>query len=352
MILVLDRGPGRRKIMIRIDGSFGEGGGQILRTSLSLSLATGKAFRIENIRAGRERPGLLRQHLTAVLAAAEVGNAEVRGATLGSTEVAFSPGPIRAGEYRFSVGTAGSGTLVFQTVLPALMLASEPSRVVIEGGTHNTAAPPFDFLARAFLPLLERMGPKVLLKFERYGFYPAGGGRFCAEIHPANTLKPLHIGERGEITSRRSTGVVANLPRHIAQREVETVGKMLNWGPECFSVEESRDSAGPGNIVMIEIGSREVTEIFSAFGQVGLSAEKVASIAARDAREYLVSRAAAGEHLTDQLLLPLALAGAGSFTAERINMHARTNMNVISEFLPVRFEIRGEEGFTSVNVAC
>ena len=196
------------------------------------------------------------------------------------------------------------------------------------------------------------MGPKVLLKFERYGFYPAGGGRFCAGIHPANTLKPLHIGERGEITSRRSTGVVANLPRHIAQREVETVGKMLNWGPECFSVEESRDSAGPGNIVMIEIGSREVTEIFSAFGQVGLSAEKVASIAARDAREYLVSRAAAGEHLTDQLLLPLALAGAGSFTAERINMHARTNMNVISEFLPVRFEIRGEEGFTSVNVAC
>ena len=336
--------------MIRIDGSFGEGGGQILRTSLSLSLATGKAFRIEKVRAGRERPGLLRQHLTAVLAAAEVGGAEVQGATLGSTELAFSPGPIRAGEYRFSVGTAGSGTLVFQTVLPALMLASEPSRVVIEGGTHNTAAPPFDFLARTFLPLLERMGPKVLLQFERYGFYPAGGGRFCAEIHPVKALKGLQIGERGEITLRRAIGVVAKLPRHIAQRELETVGKMLNWGPECFSVEESRNSAGPGNIVMIEIGSSEITEIFSAFGQVGLSAEKVASIAARDAREYLVSRAAAGEHLTDQLLLPLALAGAGFFTAEKINMHARTNMAVISEFLAVRFETREEHGFTSVNL--
>ncbi len=237
------------------------------------SLATGKAFRIEKVRAGRERPGLLRQHLTAVLAAAEVGGAEVQGATLGSTELTFSPGPIRAGEYRFSVGTAGSGTLVFQTILPALMLAAEPSRIVIEGGTHNNAAPPFDFLARTFVPLLERMGPKVQLQFERYGFYPAGGGRFCAEIQPAKALKGLHIGERGEIILRRSIGVVANLPRHIAQREVETVGKMLHWGPESFSVEESRNSAGPGNIVMIEIGSADVTEIFSAFGQVGLSAE-------------------------------------------------------------------------------
>ena len=336
--------------MIRIDGSFGEGGGQILRTSLSLSLATGKPFRIEQIRAGRERPGLLRQHLTAVLAVAEVGGAEVDGATLGSTQLTFSPGNVRPGEYKFSVGTAGSGTLVFQTVLPALMLASEPSRLVIEGGTHNTAAPPFDFLQRTFLPLLERMGPNVQLQFERYGFYPAGGGRFCAEIHPAKALNGIQIGERGEITSRRATAVVANLPRHIAQREVETVGKMLNWGPEQFSVQESRNSAGPGNIVMIEIGSSEVTEIFSAFGQIALAAEKVASIAAREAREYLVSRAAVGEHLTDQILLPLALAGKGSFTAQKINLHARTNMAVISEFLPVRFDLCEGEGLVRVDV--
>ena len=337
--------------MIRIDGSFGEGGGQILRTSLGLSLATGKPFRIENIRAGRERPGLLRQHLTAVLAAAEVSGADVQGATLGSAELIFSPSKVRPGEYKFSVGTAGSGTLVFQTVLPALMLTSEPSRLVIEGGTHNTAAPPFDFLARTFLPLVERMGPKVQLQFERYGFYPAGGGRFCAEVHPVKTLNGIQIAERGEITSRRATAIVANLPRHIAQREVETAGKMLNWGPEAFSVQESRNSAGPGNIVMIEIGSSEVTEIFSAFGQVALAAEKVASIAAREARDYLVSRAAAGEHLADQLLLPLALAGNGSFTAQKINMHARTNMAVISEFLPARFELREEEGLTRVDVA-
>jgi RNA 3'-terminal phosphate cyclase (ATP) len=336
--------------MIRIDGSFGEGGGQILRTSLSLSAVTGKPFRIEKIRAGRERPGLLRQHLTALLAAAEVCGADVQGASLGSTELTFSPGKVRPGEYKFSVGTAGSGTLVFQTLLPALMLTSQPSRLVIEGGTHNTAAPPFDFLARSFLPLLERMGPKVQLQFERYGFYPAGGGRFCAEIHPVKALEGIQIGQRGEITLRRATAVVANLPRHIAQRELETVGKMLNWGPEAFSILESRDSAGPGNIVMIEIGSSEVTEIFSAFGQIALAAEKVASIAAREAREYLVSRAAVGEHLTDQILLPLALAGNGSFTAQKINMHARTNMAVISEFLPVRFDLREEEGLTSVDL--
>jgi RNA 3'-terminal phosphate cyclase (ATP) len=171
-------------------------------------------------------------------------------------------------------------------VLPALMLASEPSRLVIEGETHNTAAPPFDFLARTFLPLLQRMRPKVQIQFERYGFYPAGGGRYCAEIHPVKTLNGVQIAERGDITLRRATAVVANLPRHVAQREVETVGKMLNWGPGALSIQESRNSAGPGNIVMIEIGPAEVTEILSAFGQVALAAEKVAFYCGPLARCY------------------------------------------------------------------
>jgi len=170
--------------MIWIDGSFGEGGGQILRTALSLSLATGIPFRIENIRAGRKNTGLLRQHLTAVRAAAEIGSAEVEGATLGSSALTFSPGAVRAGEYRFAVGTAGSGTLVFQTILPALLRAPAPSRVIIEGGTHNEFAPPFDFLATTLLPLIRRMGARVSLTLERYGFYPAGGGRFVAVIEP------------------------------------------------------------------------------------------------------------------------------------------------------------------------
>ncbi len=335
---------------IRIDGARGEGGGQILRTSLSLSLVTGKPFRIDNIRAGRERPGLLRQHLTAVLAAAEVGGAKVEGATLGSTALSFTPGDVKPGNYRFAVGTAGSGTLVFQTILPALVLASAPSKVTIEGGTHNHAAPPYDFLARAFLPLLGRMGPKLQMQFDRYGFYPAGGGRFSAEIQPVLRLQPIEIGARGEISSRRVVAIAANLPRHIANREAETAAGLLNWTPDTHVVEVTRESAGPGNVVMVEIGSPEVTEIFTAFGRIGVSAENVAQSAAREAREYLASRAAAGEHLTDQLLLPMALSGGGSFTAVKLNLHARTNMDVIAKFLAVRFDAVEEDSLTRINV--
>ena len=214
--------------MICIDGSFGEGGGQILRTALSLSLSTGTPFRIQNIRAGRERPGLLRQHLTAVLAASEIGEAQVEGAVLGSTEVTFTPATVRSGEFHFAVGTAGSGTLVFQTILPALMRAAAPTRVVIEGGTHNFAAPPFDFLDRTFLPLIARMGPRVSVKLERYGFYPAGGGRFVAEIEPCRSLTPIYLGVRGEIRSKRVRAIVANLSRRIAEREIENVASMLS----------------------------------------------------------------------------------------------------------------------------
>ena len=335
-------------MLIKIDGMYGEGGGQILRTSLSLSLVTGKPFQIENIRAGREKAGLLRQHLTAVLAAAEVSGAEVEGATLGSSCVTFTPGAVRSGEYRFAVGTAGSGTLVFQTVLPALMLARGSSKIAMEGGTHNTGAPPFEFLSRSFMPLIESMGPKVCLHFERYGFYPAGGGRFTAEIEPVTTLTPIHTGGRGEITSRRVIAIVANLPRHIAQREIETAASMLNWGTDTHTIESTRESSGPGNATMIEIGTADATAIFTAFGHLGISAEKVAGSAAREAREYLISKALACEHLTDQLLLPMALAGAGSFTAVKVNLHARTNMDVIAKFLPVRFETTMADGLTHI----
>jgi RNA 3'-terminal phosphate cyclase (ATP) len=325
-------------VLIQIDGSFGEGGGQILRTALSLSLVTGRPIQIDNIRAGRQKPGLLRQHLTAVLAAAEIGQAQVEGAALGSTSIHFVPGPVKAGEYRFAVGSAGSGTLVFQTILPALMLAAGPSKLVIEGGTHNDAAPPFPFLERAFLPLVERMGPRVQVRLERPGFYPAGGGLFTAEIHPAVRLKPLHLGERAEVAGRRVVAIVANLPREIAEREVKTAARLLEWGPETQVIESTRESAGPGNVVMVEVESRGVTEIFTAFGKTGVSAERVANVAVQEAQEYLGSRAAAGEHLADQLLLPMALAGAGSFTAVKLNRHAQTNMEVIRRFLPVRFE--------------
>jgi RNA 3'-terminal phosphate cyclase (ATP) len=337
--------------MIRIDGSSGEGGGQILRSSLGLSLATGKAFRIENIRAKRERPGLLRQHLTAVLAASEIGGAEVEGANLGSKTLTFTPGTVRSGKHCFVIGTAGSSTLVFQTILPALMSTSGPSHITIEGGTHNLRAPPFDFLEKCFLPVINRLGPKVIVNLERYGFYPAGGGCFTATIQPCERLSPIDLAERGEITRRSVLAIVANLSRAIAQREIDTVGHLLNWEKECMQIVETKNSVGPGNIVLIEVGtSAGVTELFCGFGRLGASAESVATEAAKEARAYITSEAAVAEHLADQLLLPFALAGGGVFTASKLNRHARTNMDVVSSFLPVRFATCQEVGRTRVEV--
>ena len=155
-----------------------------MRTALALSMVTGRSFRIENIRAGRKKPGLMRQHLTSVNAAAEVCRAEVKGNELGSTELEFFPGTVRPGNYHFSVGTAGSTTLVLQTVLPPLMIAQAPSTLTLEGGTHNPFAPPYDFLERVFAPVIERMGPKIDLNIEGYGFYPAGGGKIKIQINP------------------------------------------------------------------------------------------------------------------------------------------------------------------------
>lgn len=338
------------QILVRVDGSLGEGGGQILRTSLSLSLVTGKPFRIDNIRANRQKPGLLRQHLTAVQAAAGIGGGEVEGDSLGSRALTFVPGKVRAGEFHFAVGTAGSGTLVLQTILPALMTASGPSRIVIEGGTHNPAAPPFDFLQKCFLPLMEQMGPSIRVELTRYGFYPAGGGRFIVEITPCTTLRPLVMSERGQITAQRAVALVANLPYHIARRELDAVGQILGWGTECLVCDDTKNSLSPGNLVMIELKSAALTQIFTAFGQRGVSAEDVAADAASQAQEYLASNAAVDEHLADQLLLPLALAGAGSFTTTSLNLHAQTNMQVIRQFLPVRFDVQDEKGFSRVSV--
>lgn len=322
----------------------------MLRSALSLSLATGKAFRMEDIRARREKSGLLRQHLTAVLAASEVGNAQVEGATLGSKTLTFIPGHVRPGTYHFAVGTAGSGTLVLQTILPALMTACGPSEVTIEGGTHNMQAPPLDFLQKVFLPIINRLGPKVEIRLEKYGFYPAGGGRFTATIEPCERLSPIPLLERGVIERRSALAIVANLARSIAQREIDTVAKRLNWDTEYTQIVETGNSVGPGNIVLIELTSSNVTEVFCGFGRIGASAESVASEAADAARSYLVSGAAAGEHLTDQLLLPFAMAGGGSFSAVTFNMHARTNMEIISKFLPVRFEVVEQEKRVCVSI--
>jgi RNA 3'-terminal phosphate cyclase (ATP) len=323
--------------MITIDGSLGEGGGQILRTSLALSLVTGQAFRILNIRAGRPKSGLLRQHLTAVEAAAKVGDAAVDGAALGSKELVFRPGKVRPGDYRFAVGTAGSATLVLQTVLPALIIGNEPSRLTLEGGTHNPHAPPFNFLDRAFLPLLNRMGPQISAKLERAGFFPAGGGRFTVEITPVKKLTALNLQTRGDSKGRSARAIISNLSPGVANREIKVVSEKLGWPAESLQVEKV-ESNGPGNALVLELVFENITEVFTGFGERGVLAETVAEKVVQQARDYLASGVPVGEHLADQLLIPMALAESGSFLTGKLSRHTRTNIDVITKFLPVHFQ--------------
>jgi RNA 3'-terminal phosphate cyclase (ATP) len=255
---------------------------------------------------------------------------------------------VRAGECRFSVGSAGSATLVFQTVLPALMLAGAPSVVTLEGGTHNPAAPPFEFLAEAFLPLLARIGPRVSVALERPGFYPAGGGRFTAIIEPAGALARLGLGERGEVIEREVRVVIASLNRRIAERELGRLRERLAWPPACFQAVELPAAQGPGNVVLCRVRCREVTEVFSGFGQRGVRAERVADDVATQALGWLSSGVPVGPQLCDQLLLPLALARGGSFRTGPLSQHARTQIEILGRFLsvPVRTHQDREGSFT------
>jgi RNA 3'-terminal phosphate cyclase (ATP) len=330
--------------VIVIDGSEGEGGGQVLRTALSLALVTGRPFRIDNIRANRSRPGLMRQHVTAVEAACAIGGAECPELRVGASQLSFAPGAVQPGEHHFAVGTAGSTTLVLQTVLPPLMLADAPSRLVLEGGTHNIHAPPFDFLDRVYLPLVNLMGPKISARLVRPGFYPAGGGRIEVEIEPAPRLDRLDLVERGACRRVAARALIAGLPGEIAMRELDAADKVLGWGAESLRVVQLPEEVGPGNILILEAEFDGLTEIVSGFGRLGVPAEEVARKAARRMAGYLTSPAFAGPYLADQLLLPMALAGGGSFTTVKPSLHARTAAQVIATFLDVRFAFEETEG--------
>lgn len=325
--------------MIIIDGSEGEGGGQVVRNACALSLATGTPFRITNARGRRSKPGLMRQHVTAIEAACAVGSATCEGLSVGAGEILFTPGRIVPGEYRFAVGTAGSTGLVLQTILLPLLLADAPSRLVLEGGTHNMLAPPFEFIARCYLPILNRMGPRITARLVRHGFYPRGGGRIEVEIEPA-PLQAIDCGERGPLIGLSGQAMFAALPCDIAERELKTAQTLLGWPEACFSQRRLPDDEGPGNILQLVAEFEHVTEIFSGFGKLGVAAEHVAKSAASRMAGYLQSTAFAGPFLADQLLLPFALAGGGSFTTVKPTQHSLTAADIIQRFLgrQCRFE--------------
>ena len=325
--------------MIEIDGSMGEGGGQILRTSLALSMCTGQPFRITGLRAKRPRPGLMRQHLTAVQAAQHICKAAVTGMEISSQELTFTPGKVQPGDYSFAIGTAGSATLVLQTVLPPLLIAGKPSRIHLEGGTHNPLSPPFHFVQATFLPVLEKMGARCEAQIDQWGFYPAGGGKMDVSIVPViGSLMPVEICERGRFVRAEAFAGVSQIPWDIAQDECRLMEKEAGFPIEHLRP-ESVPSRGPGNIAWIDMQFENSRVMFAGFGELGVSRRRVALNVSRPAKQFYKAKAAAiDEHLADQLLIPMALAGGGRFTTLKPTLHTETNIQIIRRFLPVTIE--------------
>jgi RNA 3'-terminal phosphate cyclase (ATP) len=325
--------------MLTIDGSIGEGGGQVLRTALGLSAVTGKPFTMFNIRANRSKPGLKTQHVGSVQAVAAVCGGKVTGAKTGSREIVFAPGDIQSGEYNFSLATAGSTSLVLQAVLPPLLVAKGPSIVTIEGGTHNPMAPPFEFLSKSFFPLLNQLGPRVDADIRRYGFYPRGGGQIVVRVEPAADWSRIELLDRGEIIGRRAEAIVVGLPRHIAERELAIAARTLDLPEDSLHVTTTVAGHGPGNVIFIEIRCQHVTDVFAGFGRRGVAAEVVSTEACGEALAHVESGVPVGPHLADQLMLPMALAGGGSYITSEPTLHSRTNAQVIEMFLDTRVAI-------------
>ncbi|MFC1758489.1 RNA 3'-terminal phosphate cyclase [Planctomycetota bacterium] len=331
--------------MIEIDGSFGEGGGQILRSSVALSAITQTPIVVTNIRANRRKPGLMRQHFAAISAAKEVCAAKVEGLELHSTALTFDPGKIRSGNFHFSIGTAGSTSLVLQTVMLPLLLAEGTSCVRLEGGTHNPMTPPFNFISKCFVPQVARMGADVDLSLERYGFVPAGGGIVTARINPIERWRPLELTERGEAESRAVRAVSSGIPKSIVRRELKQIQAKTDWPWTEFSAEPDVVSGGPGNVVSIELQHANVGAVFTGFGRVGRRAEVVATDALKEARVYMESDTPVCEHLADQLLLPMAIAADRGKTTSRfvthvVSSHTETHMDLIKRFMPVSINVK------------
>lgn len=315
---------------IQIDGSQGEGGGQILRTALALSMITGTPFELINIRAGRKKPGLMRQHLVCVQASQRISNATVESAELHSTKLYFAPQQVQAGHYDFQIGSAGSTVLVLQTLLPALMLQDQPSQISIHGGTHNPMAPTADFIQYSFLPSLQKIGIEVDFHCERAGFFPIGAGQITATIRPWQHPTRLNLNDAGQLIAVKAYASCLNIPVHIAERELEVLNNILDLKQKQL-VQFKGISQGNTTFVVTEFEHHQQT--FTALGEMKKSAENVAKDLAKEVKQYLASHATTDEYLTDQLLLPLTLGKGGEFTAQSISEHTRTQADMIQRFL-------------------
>ncbi|MBD2301585.1 RNA 3'-terminal phosphate cyclase [Nostoc sp. FACHB-190] len=327
--------------MIDIDGSYGEGGGQVLRTCLSLAAITGEPIRIANIRAGRKKPGLAPQHLTAVRAAAKICQAQLQGDALGSMMLEFMPSrPVQAGNYTFDVsevlegGSAGAITLVLQTILLPLALAKGNSQVTLRGGTHVIFSPTMTYIEQVYLPMLQRMGVKASVKLGAWGWYPQGGGEVTLQVSGGSQLSGINLLKRGHLRQVRGLAVVTELPAHIPQRMANRAEKILRIAGFKVSMQALRErgvAAGAGIFLTAEY-ENSLTG-FGGFGRWRMSSERVAEIACEQLLKFHQTGAPVDEHLGDQLILPATLATeASQYHVANISTHLTTNATVIEQF--------------------
>lgn len=318
------------KEAMTIDGSIGEGGGQIFRTSLTLSMCLGLPVHIINIRAKRSKPGLLRQHLACLNAAKEICDAKVQGGDLGSQDIVFVPGKVKPGCYHFVVGSAGSSTLIFQTIVMPLLLTGSKSEITLEGGTHNPMAPTFHFIEQSFLPVLTMMGCSAEAALESYGFYPAGGGKWRVQINPALTLKPLVLVHRARVLGIHVRAVSSRVPAHVTERELRQIAKRCRWSADQLK-QEFVESVGPGNVVTLTASMVGHCVLFEGFGVKNIPAEKVADKVVDAYRAFDQANVPVCEHLADQLIVPMVLGKGGKFRTTKPSLHLLTNIEVVKK---------------------
>ncbi len=340
--------------LLEIDGAHGEGGGQLARLAVALAAITGRSLRLYNIRAGRARPGLGAQHLTALRAVAELCQGRLEGAALGAGEVILRPGGLQGGGYRFEVGTAGSVALVLQAVLPVALHADGPCRLRIRGGTDVKLAPTLDYLRLVFLPWLAHMGAQVRLLGWHRGYYPRGGGEIELEVSPGRNLRPLVAEERGAIETIVIHAHVAHLPMYIAERMARAAQERLGGTTPLqvtAQVLGDAEATGMGGALTLVARTEHGRLGVSMVAERGVSAERLGEEAGQALRLDLDSGAALDVHAGDQLLVYAALAaGESRFTVRRLSLHARTAMWLIERFLPVRFLVTEESGRTLIRL--